>query len=159
MYVLQSFASNHPGIDLAAILTPEALSHLPEMRTACISRTVSVGYWATAIPKDQFRAGADLSAVLKVAQANEPDALRIAGPVLVLQGTADDTVLPGWTDSVVRSLCAAGTALTYSTYPGATHESIVTQAASDVKAWIADRFAGTPALANCQALPSAGRSR
>ncbi len=141
MYVLQSFASNHPAIDLNKILTPEALAHLPQTRVDCISKTVSEGYWATAIPKDQFIAGADLSDVLKIAAENDPGTLRIAAPTLVLQGTADDTVMPAWTDAVVRALCKNGNGVSYKVYPGATHETIVTRAAADIRAFVDARFA------------------
>jgi pimeloyl-ACP methyl ester carboxylesterase len=158
MYVLQSFASNHPDIDLEKILTPQALEHLPQTRIDCITKTVSEGYWATAIPKEQFIAGADLSAVLNVAAANEPGDLRIAAPTLVAQGTADDTVLPAWTDAVVRSLCKNGNDLLYTVYPGATHETIVTEAAGEIRTWVDARFAGAGVETNCGALPTASKS-
>lgn len=155
MYVLQSFASNHPDIDLRKILTSQALAHLPETRQACISATVTSGYWATAIPKDQFVPGMDLSAVLKVAAANEPAGLRIAAPALVVQGTADDTVMPAWTDAVVRSLCGGGNSVLYTVYPGATHETIVSRSAAQASAWVGGRFSGAAAESNCRTLPSA----
>ena len=157
-YVLQSFASNHPDIDLKEILTPQALAHLPRTRLDCITKTVSEGYWATSIPKDQFIAGADLSAVLRVAAANEPGDLRIAAPTLVVQGTADDTVLPAWTDAVVRSMCKNGNDLLYMVYPGATHETIVTEAAAEVRYWVDAWFAGTRMKSNFGALPAAAMS-
>ena len=139
-------------------MTPQALAHLPQTRQDCITKTVSEGYWATAIPKDQFIAGADLSAVLKVAAANEPDGLRIAAPTLVVQGTADDTVLPQWTDAVVRSLCKKGNNVVYTVYPDATHETIVTRAAGEVRSWVDARFAGASMQSNCSELPTAARS-
>ncbi|HEY6832585.1 MAG TPA: alpha/beta fold hydrolase [Pseudolabrys sp.] len=157
MYVLQSFASNHPAIDLTKILTPQALAHLPETRQFCITKTASEGYWATAIPKDQFVAGADLGPILKIAAANEPGDLRIAAPILVLQGTADDTVLPPWTDAVVRSLCKAGNDVRYAVYRGASHETIVTQAAGDIRSWVDDRFGHATTESSCGALPTAAR--
>ncbi|WP_421695929.1 lipase family protein [Aestuariivirga sp.] len=158
MYVLQSYASNHPGIDLTNILTPEALAHLPETREACITRTVSTGYWATAIPKDQFIPGASLAPVLAVAAANDPGKLKIAGPTLIVQGTADDTVLPAWTDAVVRALCSRGNSLDYTVYPGATHETIVSQSMEQVRAFVDARFRNAPAPGNCNSLPSAADS-
>lgn len=155
-YVLQSFASNHPTIDLKKILTPQALAHLPETRQACITATSSAGYWATALPRDQFVAGADLSEVMKVAAANEPGSLRISVPTLIVQGTADDTVLPSWTDKVVRSLCRNGNNVTYTAYTGATHETIPARSATQVQSWVDGRFAGARATTGCDALPWAG---
>jgi pimeloyl-ACP methyl ester carboxylesterase len=155
MYVLQSFASNHRKVDLSKILVPQALAHLPQTVRDCISKTVSEGYWATAIPKDQFVGGVDLSAVLKIAAENDPSGLRISAPTLIVQGTADDTVLPQWTDAVVRSLCKSGNNLHYTVYPGATHETVVTQAAAEIRLWIDARFADVPGRNNCESLPAA----
>jgi pimeloyl-ACP methyl ester carboxylesterase len=155
MYVLESFASNHSDIELNKILTIQALDHLPETLHACITATVSKGYWATAIPKDQFLPGADLTSVLKVAAENEPNGLKINVPTLVAQGTADDTVMPRWTDNVVDSLCKNGTPLEYIVQRGGTHETVLTSSTVQMKAWVDARFAGKTAESNCSALPSA----
>lgn len=144
-------------IDLTKILTPEALAHLPQTRTDCITKTTTEGYWATAIPKDQFIANADLSAILKIAADNDPGTLKIASPTLVLQGTADDTVLPAWTDTTVRSLCKNGTRVSYKVYPGATHETIVTAAAADIRAFVDARFARKKPTGDCADLAKAAR--
>jgi pimeloyl-ACP methyl ester carboxylesterase len=158
MYVLESFASNHSDIELNKILTKQALDHLPETLNACITATVSKGYWATAIPKDQFLPGADLTSVLKVSEQNEPNGLKINVPTLVAQGTADDTVMPSWTDYVVGSLCKSGTPLEYIVQRGATHETVLTSSTDQMKVWVDARFAAKSADSNCGALPSAGAS-
>lgn len=156
-YVLQSFASNHRDIDLAKILTPQAMINLPQTRKDCISKTVSTGYWATAIPKDQFLANADLAPVLQVATQNEPGGLKIAVPSLIVQGTSDTTVMPAWTDETVRNLCRQGNDILYTVYPGADHETIVARSSAQISAWIDARFAGTPAGGNCDKLPAAAK--
>ena len=155
MYVLESFASNHPDIELDKILTKRALDHLRETQHACITATVSKGYWATAIPKRQFLPAADLNAVLRVASENEPDRLKIAVPTLIAQGTADDTVMPGWTDEVVRSLCKNDTPVEYLVQRGATHETVLTSSTAEMKRWVDARFAGRTVETNCLAPPSA----
>jgi alpha-beta hydrolase superfamily lysophospholipase len=159
MYVLESFASNHSDIDLNKILKKQALDHLPETLHACITATVSKGYWATAIPKDQFLPKADLTSVLKVAAQNEPNGLRINVPTLVAQGTADDTVMPRWTDNVVDSLCRNGAPLEYVVQRGATHETVLASSTVQMKAWVDARFARKTAERNCSALPSAASTR
>lgn len=155
MYVLESFASNHSDIELDKILMPQALNHLPQTLHACITSTVTTGYWATAIPKDQFLPDVDLTSVLKVAAENEPNRLKINVPTLIAQGTADDTVMPQWTDNVAGSLCKNGTMLEYVVQHGATHETVLTSSTNLMKTWVDARFAGKPAAGNCQALPSA----
>jgi alpha-beta hydrolase superfamily lysophospholipase len=156
MYVLESFASNHADIKLDSILTSQALQHLPETRSTCITATVTEGYWATASPKAQFLPNAAMKPVLEVAVQNEPGELAISVPTLIAQGTVDDTVLPGWTDAVVRSLCRKGTPIEYSVVKGATHETVLTSSTAKMKAWVEARFAGKPMQSNCADLPVAG---
>jgi alpha-beta hydrolase superfamily lysophospholipase len=155
MYVLESFAANHPSIQLDKILTKEARDHLPETMNSCITATVSTGYWATAVPRDQFLPRADIAPVLKVASENEPNSLRIGVPTLVFQGTADDTVVPAWTDDVVRYLCKGGAPLEYVVQPGATHESVLTASTDQMRVWVDARFGGKIARSNCSSLPVA----
>jgi pimeloyl-ACP methyl ester carboxylesterase len=155
MYFLQSAASNHPGIDLERILTPQALAHLAQSRQECVSPTLSRGYWATAIPKDQFLPGTDLSAVLKLAAANDPGTLHIAGPTFIMQGGKDVTVPPSTTDVVTRKLCANGDEVLYRVFPSADHESVVQQGNDDAVAWVQARFQDLPATTNCGSLPTA----
>ena len=158
MYVLESFASNHPDVDLTKILSPQALQHLPETQQRCVTSLLTSGYWATAIPEKQFKPDANLQPALKVATANEPANLKIKAPTFVAQGTADDTVLPNWTDEVVHALCKRGTPVSYHVYPGAGHEQVVDRSAMDVRSWIDARFAGKKAPDNCSDLPLAAGS-
>ena len=77
----------------------------------------------------------------------QPD--RVAGPVLLVQGT-DDVVVPRQlTDQLASSFCAAGVEVRYSTYEGADHGSAVIAAFSDIRQWGEDRLAGRPADTDC----------
>ncbi|MDB5414601.1 MAG: secretory lipase precursor [Rubritepida sp.] len=151
MYFLQSVASNHSDIDLRRILTPQALDHLPQTQRECVSPTLAAGYWATAIPRDQFIAGADLASVMQLALANDPGRVRISAPVFIMQGSADVTVPPGGTDLVASSMCANGNELLYSVLPGADHESVVQQGNEAAIAWVQARFQRLAATSNCSA--------
>jgi alpha-beta hydrolase superfamily lysophospholipase len=156
LYVLQSYATNHPGIDLARILTPQALSHLPDLQVGCMTHALTTGYWATAIAKDQFLPNADIASFLEVAARNEPGMLRIAAPTLVMQGLADVTVLPKDTDDAVRQLCTQGNVVAYRTYPGANHDGVMASGAAHAMTWIDARFAGHNAASDCEASPATG---
>src|SRR5690606_9328076 len=85
LYVLESYASTDPAIDLRRILTAQAIANLPSLRNGCMTAALSGGYWATAIAKDQFVAKPDLAAFLKMAAQNEPGTLRIAAPTMIVQ--------------------------------------------------------------------------
>jgi acetyl esterase/lipase len=153
LYALQSYAQNHPSIDLTKILTREAIAHLPELQIGCMTRTLTDSYFATAIAKDQFLPDPDLSAFHAVAARNEPGDLRIPVPTVVMQGTSDVTVLPNDTDDMVRRLCASGNFLEYRRYPGADHNGSMAAGAADALAWINARFRAEPVSANCPAAP------
>jgi acetyl esterase/lipase len=80
-------------------------------------------------------------------------------PTLVMQGTADVTVDPVDTDLLVRKLCKNGVEVAYRVFPGADHETVVTEGNGEAQAWVEARFAGARASSNCDALPSASVSK
>lgn len=155
LYALHSFSTTDPAIDLARILTPQALAHMADLQKGCMTRTLTQGYWSTAVAKDQFLPKPDVTALLKVAAQNEPGTLKISAPTLLMQGTADVTVRPQDTDAVARDLCVKGNALTYKTFPKTDHDGVMKAGADDALAFLSDRFAGKPAASNCSDLPRA----
>lgn len=157
LYTLSSYAKTNNAIDLKRILTPQALSHMPDLFQGCMTHALSTGYWSTAIAKDQFVAKPDVRAFLKMAQKNEPGLLRIFAPTLLVQGTADVTVLPGDTDDVAKQLCFRGNDLEYKPIAGADHNGSMQKGGAEALAWIEARFKGDNALKNCRALPKAGK--
>lgn len=157
LYTLGSYAKTNKSIDLARILTPQALSHMPDLFQGCMTQALSTGYWSTAIAKDQFVAKPDVRAFLRMAQKNEPGLLRIFAPTLLVQGTADVTVLPADTDDVAKQLCVRGNDLEYKPINGADHNGSMKQGGAEALAWIDARFRGDKAMKNCRALPKAGK--
>ncbi|OYW59338.1 MAG: lipase [Rhizobiales bacterium 12-68-15] len=154
LYVLTSYAHVDARIDLSRILTQEARAHLPDLYKGCMTAALTQGYWSTAIARDQFQSKPDLAAFLEMGARNEPGALAISVPTLILQGTGDQTVRPPDTDMLARDLCAKDTPLTYKVFPGQSHDGVMDAGAADALGFIADRFAGRPAASNCGALPS-----
>ena len=75
----------------------------------------------------------------------------IGGPMLVLQGEADQNILPPITDQAVNSTCAfyPKSKLQYLTYPGVTHVPVMYASQLTWLNWIADRFAGKVVLEGC----------
>ncbi len=82
---------------------------------------------------------------------NTPGAAKIGVPILVTQGLADTLVWPEVTRSYVDGRCTAGETIAFRGYPGVTHTQIGVQSASDVAAWINDRFDDKPADRTCPA--------
>lgn len=158
LYTLQSYARSNSAIDLKHILTPTALSHLPDLMQGCMTHALTTGYWSTAIAKDQFVRRPDLRAFKVMARRNEPGQLRIKAPTMIVQGRDDVTVMPEATDDLARQVCARGNRLEYLPVPGADHDGSMSKGGADALAWIDARFKGIEAASNCKALPKAGKS-
>jgi pimeloyl-ACP methyl ester carboxylesterase len=154
-YVLISYSTTHPEIALDRILAPSALVAIPELYDKCMTHALTTGFWSSAIAKDQFLTDADLTAFLDVAARNEPGALKIAVPTLILQGDADRTVFPSATDALATALCAGGNAVEYRVLAGADHDGAMSDGAGAALAFLAARFAGAAFAPNCAALPRA----
>jgi predicted esterase len=88
--------------------------------------------------------------------ANSTGTRPVGGPVLLLQGDADQAIPESIADRVAARLCHNHAVLDYRTVPGLGHDTIpgvVTGiddgAAAQILAWVADRFAGRPATPTC----------
>jgi len=122
--------------DAAAALYPQTLTQcLPELSAA-----TSFGGLA---PKDLFKPGTDFTAISKGLLANDPAILLFrSSPVRIEQGASDRTVIPLFTDRLVKDLtgsakqAGAGNVITYKKYPGVDHAGIVYAAAADATAFI-----------------------
>lgn len=156
-YVLISYAGTYPGIALDRILSPQALAAVPELYDQCMTHALTQGHWSTAIARDQFLPDSDLAAFLRAAETNEPGQLKIDVPTLILQGDSDVTVFPSATDALAVQLCDGGNQLEYHVVQGADHDGAMSMGAPVALSWMADRFAGTPAASNCEALPKAAK--
>ncbi|MEW6255114.1 MAG: alpha/beta fold hydrolase [Pseudomonadota bacterium] len=157
LYVLTSYSTTDPSIDLAQILTPKAISHLPDLKNGCMTKALTEGYWSTAIAKDQFLAQPVLDSFLAMAQQNEPGGLSIPVPTLMIQGTADVTVRPQDTDALARDLCKKANSVTYRALAGSDHDGVLESGAVEARAFLKARFAGQPIASNCADLPFAAK--
>lgn len=84
-----------------------------------------------------------------ISEENTPGATPIDVPLLVVQGGGDHIVDPQVTERFVEQLCAKGEAAALRLYPGVSHLNTGHDAAPDVAAWFAARFAGRPAPTTC----------
>lgn len=69
-------------------------------------------------------------------------------PLYVLNGSADDLVLPSWVATSVSRACAIGGLIEHREIAGAGHSVQPDEALSN---WVTDRFTGKPAPTNCAA--------
>lgn len=75
-----------------------------------------------------------------------------AGPMLVLQGTADSSVNPNGTTAAVNATCRAypDNALEYATFEGVSHVPVLYAGQQLWLDWIADRFNGVKVQSGCK---------
>jgi len=155
LYILHSFATTDPGIDLGDILAPEAIARLSSLHDDCVTKATTTGYWTGVDAAAQFLEDPDLAAFRAFAAKNEPGRLKIDRPVMVVQGSADHTVLPEATDATVRQLCENGNRVNYQVFAKADHRGAMRYGAEVAHKRVADLFTGNPVQGNCDNLPRA----
>jgi hypothetical protein len=72
-----------------------------------------------------------------------------AGPIMIVQGEVDTTVLPNTTRTLVERLCADAQPVEANFYPDTGHGDSVVSGHDDLLAWIDARVAGDPAPDTC----------
>jgi pimeloyl-ACP methyl ester carboxylesterase len=145
--LVAAYAQTYPDVKPESFLTPDAYAKLAETKTRCVFD--DPGFWATTPPASTFRPGADIEPLVAAAAKNDPAALHIAVPALLLQGDADDTVMPQLTEAVRKKLCASGATIDLVSYSGQGHIGVVTPGMPDALAWFDARFSGKPAPSTC----------
>jgi hypothetical protein len=86
-----------------------------------------------------------------IATANDVGWVPVDAPLLLLQGTADTTVVLPRTRDLFARLCRDGQSTRYLEYAGAGHGDVLLRATADVQVWISDRLAGVPSANSCPA--------
>jgi dienelactone hydrolase len=130
----------HPGLHLNSLLTPQAAALYPQTLTQCLATLGQPASFGSLAPASLFRPGVDLAPTLKLLGKSDPEHLKIRTPLYIAQGSADTTVIPGFTDALDQELTAAGSKIDYKHYPGVDHGGIVAAALSDTLAWARSRL-------------------
>ena len=147
-----SWTKAYTDLPASAVFTPagEAFASA-EVTRGCSDQVARAIVAQHLTPTGVFAAGAGSDpTVLAHARANDPGDVRTTVPMLVVQGTADGTVPPPLTDTYVTTkACPIGDTVQYLHVTGATHGTVVFEAAPTIVAWMNARLAGTPAPSTC----------
>ena len=134
--ILRGISVADPALNINAILTPQGAALYPQTLTKCLSQLDQPNSLGE-LPLDQLISqSADLTPEIKKLALNDPDNLKIKGPVLIEQGLADTTVIPSFDQELSQELAHNGAKVTYHTYPGATHGGVLTAAAKDATSFL-----------------------
>jgi pimeloyl-ACP methyl ester carboxylesterase len=126
----------NPALNVQSYLSDAAKPLYPQLDERCLDKLGGADSFGSISPAGLIREGADIGPVTAALKADDdPDTLKIAGPVLIVQGKGDTTVLPNFTTGLATSLKAK---VTYKTYDKLNHVEAVTGAkpAADAKKFV-----------------------
>ena len=148
LLALYGGAVDHPQVHPDDYVTPLTASKAGVLDTGCLSDAALA---FAGIPRDQmFKADPRLTEPARsVAIENNPGRFRSSAPILLVQGTADTTVVPARTAKLLSDECALHQPVSFVSIPGGTHDSALSTAAPQVSAWLNDRMAGVRAPTSC----------
>jgi pimeloyl-ACP methyl ester carboxylesterase len=118
-----------PSLNLQGLLSDQAKALYPQIDAKCLSDLSKPDSFGGIAPSNLFAQGANLSPFIAALNANDPETVKIKGPVQIEQGKADTTVIPSFTDQLNAAYKKAKLTVTYKTYPGVDHTGIVTKSA------------------------------
>ena len=138
IYSLIGLSTFDPTVHPAQLLGPAGVARLPiALETGCIDQADAA---FRQVPTAQlFRIGPKELAHLddELARYDEPEAEPTVGPLLVIQGLADQDVPAGATAAMLGRLRDKGVLATEKTYPGLNHDGVVGPSECDQLAWLA----------------------
>jgi pimeloyl-ACP methyl ester carboxylesterase len=114
----------NPGVVPDQVLNPEPLALYPELETKCLGELGQADSFGGIAPADLIQDDANLAPLVKVLERNNPD-VTTSAPIMVLQGTADSTVYPVYTDQLVNELTDGGNDVEYVKVAGADHGGVM----------------------------------
>jgi pimeloyl-ACP methyl ester carboxylesterase len=128
-----------PSLPVASWLSDRGTALFPLIEQQCLPE-LATGPFAAVAPADLFTPGANLTSLIQVLAANDPDSLSFSTPVRIEQGAAD-IVVPGvLTDLLVQGYVSRNQPVTYQSYPGVDHFGLVVSAADDATAYLAAKL-------------------
>jgi len=144
-----------PSLRPAAILTRSGLRSYERVAADCITSVdLKVDVGLRRLAGEQFFAVNPLTMPAWLAFATEQTPAPLTDvPVFIGQGTADEVVLAWPNAALQEQWCAAGVDLTMLWLGGVGHMSAANAAGPSAVAWLADRFAGRPAVRTCDVPP------
>lgn len=125
----------NPAVVPEKVLNPEALALYPQIEQKCLSELSLTDSFGGLAPSDLIQDGADLAPLMKVLTKNNP-AVTSSAPIIVLQGDADTTVFPQFTDQLVKELEAKNDDVTYAVIPGADHPGVMVDGLDEADAFL-----------------------
>jgi pimeloyl-ACP methyl ester carboxylesterase len=139
--IVRGLDAGKVGLDIPSLLSPAALALYPQTEQLCQPELGAASSFGGLAPRDIVRGDADLAPLIAaIDQTADPENLRLKTPVLIEQGSADDTVFPSFTAQLVDELRAKGGRVDSIVLPGVDHGGAVRGGLQAALAWIGRRL-------------------
>src|SRR5262249_44545379 len=89
-----------PSLNIQSLLSDQAKTLYPQIDQKCIGDLSKPDSFGGVAPANLFRPDADLNPVIAELNANDPEDLKVPGPIQIEQGKSDTTVLPPFTQTL-----------------------------------------------------------
>ena len=139
------FLAAYPDLPIDAVIAPEAREALIAVGDTCTGGAFEL---AASIPGTQRDGTVDPQWAAAYA-ANSPGSVAPSAPVLLIHGDADDLVPPVLSELILDDYCALGVSVQRTVYAGANHITVIADAFTDVRFWLASRMSGAPVDTSC----------
>jgi pimeloyl-ACP methyl ester carboxylesterase len=120
--ILRGIDIARPDLNIQARLSDRAMALYPEIGTKCLGELSAQTSFGGVAPAALIRPDVPVDPVVAALNANDPETLKIRGPVRIAQGTADTTVFPNFTMALANRIKAD---VSYKTYAGIDHVQVV----------------------------------
>jgi pimeloyl-ACP methyl ester carboxylesterase len=134
--ILRGLSVGYPSLDITSILTPQGAALYPQTLTKCLDALDQPNSLGGLPLNKLIDPNADLTPEIKDLALNDPENLKIKGPVLLEQGLADVTVIPAFDQALSQELAKNGAKVTYHTYAGVDHGGVLNAAAKDAAGFL-----------------------
>jgi pimeloyl-ACP methyl ester carboxylesterase len=149
LYSLLGMDNAYPELKLDAFLNDAGRTMFAGFRENACTLELLLDYAGKTVPDYTTSSPYGTTAWLDRVAENTPGAEPIKVPVLQYHSTADEIVAFGQHKELRDAYCALGVQVTWKTWDGLGHITLIQRGGKDVMAFIADRFAGKPATPNC----------
>jgi hypothetical protein len=141
-------AAEHPEIDPADYVGPETAAAASVIETGCLNEIIDA---FIRIPAETFFIHSPLERepARSIILSNDVGGVSVEAPLLLVSGTADDTVRVERVRDLLTKLCDAGQVTEYLELEGANHGTEYSGAAQKIEDWFVDRLAGEPPRDTC----------
>ena len=150
LMIVAGYEAAYPDeADPALVLSPDGASVLDTVDDGCVADVLARFAGTVGGPLLQPHAGT-VEPWATLMAANDPGQAKIRTPVLVTASSADEVVPSPLVHALLDRMCAVGTRVDGRLYQdGGGHVESAARSYLDGFAWLAERFAGQPAVSTC----------